>query len=561
MSRKLREKAKKLLAEERGTICKAPGGKVSVALIYPHTYRVGMSNLGFLAMYHYLNRNRKILCERSFLPDPEDLPEYERTATPLSTLESGRPLASFDILAFSVSYENDYLNLLKILDLARVPLLSEQRTSRDPLVVMGGICAFSNPEPLTDFVDLFFLGEGEDLFPQLVELYGDLAGEGGGKEAFLREATRWEGAYIPQLYRFSYGKEGTIEGMEVRSSAPARLKKHSIPRLDEYPIWNFIETPNTEFGDMRLLEINRGCKGGCRFCLAGGIYRPFRFRSKEALLASLQEIGPRPERVGLVGACISDHPQIDSLCEDLLERGYLISASSLRAGSVSDGLLRCLARSGQKTVTLAPEAASERLRALLGKQISDREFFETVERIIAHQIPNIKLYFLVGFPSESEEEVQGIAEMAKRVRHLMLAAAKDSRRLGRITVSLNVFVPKPWTAFQWLGFDEVTKLQQKIKRVTKILKGVGNIDCFSDLPQWGYVQALLARGDRRLGGLLLLTHRLKGQWKKAFLEWNLNPDFYVYRRRSLQEIFPWDHLDVGVSKEHLLVEFQRAGLS
>jgi radical SAM superfamily enzyme YgiQ (UPF0313 family) len=561
MSWRFREKAKKLLAEERGTICKAFGGKVSVALIYPNTYRVGMSNLGFLAMYHYLNRYPKILCERSFLPDQEDLPEYERTKTPLSSLESGRPLSSFDILAFSVSYENDYLNLLKILDLAHVPLLTEQRSSGDPLVVTGGICAFSNPEPLADFLDLIFLGEGEDLFPQMVELYGDLTGKGGGKDIFLREATRWEGAYVPQCYRFSHGKEGAIEGMEVRSPAPARVKKHSISHLDQYPIWNFIETPHTEFGDMRLLEVNRGCKGGCRFCLAGGIYRPFRFRSKEALLASLEENRPRTRKIGLVGACISDHPQIDGLCEDLLERGYSISASSLRAGSISDGLLSCLARSGQKTVTLAPEAASERLRDLLGKRMSDAEFFETVEKIIAHEIPNIKLYFMVGLPSETEGEVQEIAEMAKRVKHLMLAAAKDSRRLGRVTLSLNAFVPKPWTPFQWLGLDEVARVQQKTKRVIKALKGASNIDYFSDLPQWGYVQALLARGDRRVGGLLLLAHRLKGQWKKAFQEWNLNPDFYVYRRRSLEEIFPWDHLDVGLRKEHLLAEFRRAGLS
>jgi len=560
MSWKLREKAKKLLAEERGTICKAPGGKVSVALIYPNTYRVGMSNLGFLAMYHYLNRHPKILCERSFLPEPEDLPEYERTAAPLFSLESGRPLSAFDILAFSVSYENDYLNLLKILDLAHVPLLTEQRTSADPLVVMGGICAFSNPEPLTDFVDLFFLGEGEDLFPQLVELYGDLAGEAGGKETFLREATRWEGIYVPQFYRFFYGKEGTIEGVEVSSPAPARVEKNSIPRLDEYPIWNFIETPHTEFGDMRLLEINRGCKGGCRFCLAGGIYRPFRFRSKDSLLASLQEIGPRPERVGLVGACIADHPQIEGLCEDLLERGYLISASSLRAGSVSDGLLRCLARSGQKTVTLAPEASSERLRELLGKPISDEDFYETVKRIVVHGIPNIKLYFMVGLPSEKEEEVQEIAEIAKKVKHLMLVAAKDSRHLGRVTLSLNAFVPKPWTPFQWLGFEEVGSLQQKLGKIKRALRGMSNISCFHDLPQWGYIQALLARGDRRLGSLLLLVHRRKGQWKKAFLEWNLNPDFYVYRRRALQEVLPWDHLDVGVSKELLLAEFRKAGL-
>lgn len=559
MSWKLREKVKKLLDEERGTSHKAFGGKVSVALVYPNTYYVGMSNLGFQAIYHYLNLHPHILCERGFLPDPEDLSEYERTRTPLCSWESGRPLSSFDMVAFSVSYENDFLNILKILDLARIPLLSEQRGPGYPLVVMGGICAFSNPEPMADFFDLFFLGEGEEAFPEVVGLFRALGGEGRGREAFLREAATAGGVYIPRFYRVSYGREGIIEGVEAIAPAPPRVKRHYVAQLDRCPVLSFLRTPHTEFGDMLLLEINRGCKGGCRFCLAGGIYRPFRFRTREALLQSLEGI-TLPERVGLVGACITDHPQIEGLCQDLLERGFAVSAPSLRAGAIPEGLLRYLAQSGQKTITLAPEAASERLRHVLGKGIGEEDFLHTVEQILAQKIPNIKLYFMVGLPSEQEEEVLAIAAMAKKVKHLMLSAAKSSARLGQVTLSLNAFVPKPWTPFQWLGFEEVGRLQQKVGAIKRALKGTSNIICFHDLPQWGYIQALLARGDRQLGGLLLLAHRFGGRWKKAFQEWSLNPDFYVYRRRQPEEVFPWDHLEDGVSKGHLLEEFRRAGL-
>ncbi|MDH7499318.1 MAG: radical SAM protein [candidate division NC10 bacterium] len=563
MSWKLREKAKKLLAAEEGTIFKSPGGKASVALIYPNTYHVGMSNLGFLAIYHYLNAHPAILCERAFLPDPQDLPEFERTKTPLFSLESGRPLSSFDILAFSVSYENDYLHLLKILELTRVPLLAEERGPKHPLVVMGGICASSNPEPLASFIDLFFLGEGEDLFPRLVERFQASEGRAGGKEAFLQEAVKREGVYVPRFYRFSYGKSGGIEGYTVEGPAPLRPRRHALFDLDPYPVLNFVRTPNTEFQEMRLIEISRGCKRGCSFCLVGGVCRPFRHRSKGSLLESLRGSSrlQNKERVGLIGPCISDHPQIEELCEDLLGEGYSISASSLRAESIPEGLLASLAKSGQKTITLAPEAASERLRSLIGKRLGEEEFYVTVERILGHRIPHIKLYFMIGLPTEGDEEVQWIAEMAKRVKHLMLAATKDSRRLGQVTLSINAFVPKPWTPFQWVGFEEVGRLQQKLAKIKKVLRGASNIVLLHDLPQWAYIQALLARGDRRLGELLLSVHRLGGGWRRALREWSLNPDFFVTRPRSPEELFPWDHLEAGPSKQALRKELERAGIS
>jgi radical SAM superfamily enzyme YgiQ (UPF0313 family) len=562
MSWKLKEKARILLSEERGTVYKSAGGKISVALIYPNTYHVGMSNLGFLAIYYYLNAHPFILCERAFLPNPEDLPEYQRTQSPLFSLESGRPLSSFDVLAFSVSYENDYLNVLKILDLSQVPLLAEQRTPNDPLIFMGGICALSNPEPLADFVDLVFLGEGEDTFPQIIERFQvQNFGSEGGRETFLAEVAQVEGVYVPRFYHFSYDKGGFLQGLDVEPPAPPRVRKHHVRDVDRYPILGYVRTPHTEFGDMLLLEINRGCKRSCRFCLTGEVYRPFRFRSKEVLLHSVRDHALPSEKIGLVGACISDHPEIEDLCKDLLENGYLLSASSLRVGSLSDRLLALLAQSGQKTITLAPEASSERLRSLLGKPLSEAELYSTIEAIQKHGIPNLRFYFMVGLPTEREEEIEGIAAIAKKAKHLMLAASKDSRRLGQITLSVNAFVPKPWTPFQWLGLEEVGRLQQKLGRVKKALQGIGNIACFHDQPQWAYIQALLARGDRRVGELLLLVLRLGGQWKRAAREWNFNPDFYVYRSRPMQEVFPWDHLDVGVRKEELLEEFQRASLS
>jgi len=558
MSWKLREKARKLLAAERGTVFKSPGGKVTVALIYPNTYHVGMSNLGFLSLYHYLNVHPFILCERTFLPDPEDLPEYLRTRTPLFSLESGRPLSSFDVLAFSLSYENDYPNLLQILELAGVPLRSEERGLNCPLVMAGGICAFSNPEPLAQFVDLFFLGEGEEAFPKVLQLLWQMKGKGEGRGDFLRESTRIEGVYVPHFFSFSFDQRGEIKAVEAADEAFQPPRRHFLDDLDSHPVSNFIETPNTELGGMRLLEIQRGCKRNCRFCLVGRIYSPFRFRSPEVLLQELEMGGLR--RVGLVGPCISDHPQINDFCSELLTRGYSISASSLRPQSLSPHLLDCLVQSGQRTVTLAPEAASERLRSLLGKDMRDDDLYAAVEEIYRRGISNIRLYFMIGLPSEQEEEVEAIAQVAKKIKHMLLVSSRERRPLGQITLSISSFVPKPWTPFQWLEFEETGRLQQKLGLIKRSLKGAGNIHCLHDLPTWAYKQALLSRGDRRVGELLLMVHELKGNWRRAFREWNLNPDFFVHRRRSRDEILPWDHLATGPNKGCLGAELDRAGL-
>lgn len=564
MSWKLREKARSLLAQEEGTIIKDWGGKISVALIYPNTYYVGMSNLGFQTIYYHLNQRPDVVCERVFLPDPEDLSEYLRTRTSLFSLESQQPLLSFDFIAFSVPFENDYLNILRILRMVDLPLFSRDRTGESPLVAMGGICAFSNPEPMADFMDFFFMGEGEEVSREVIDIYKAVQGKtlnpDQQREAFLERLLDLEGVYVPRFYNFRYREDGRIDAFLPHARAPFPVRKRILYDINSYDTISYIRTPNTEFGTMALLEIGRGCGRGCRFCLEGEIYRPIRHRSLSAILRAAEKASANSKKIGLLGACVSDYPWIDELCSALQERNLEVSVSSLRADTITETLLKVLKESGHKTITLAPEAGTERLRSVIHKQISDAELLKAIDLIASSGIPNLKLYFMVGLPTETDEDILAIAELSKRLKHLMLVRGKDQRRLGRISLSINAFIPKPWTAFQWVPFEDVASLESKIKRIKQSLKGVANIRVTYELPKWAYLQAFLARADRRASGLLLLALDNDGNWRRAYRQWSLNPDFFVYRQRPLDEVFPWDHLEIGVKKERLIMEYRKAGL-
>jgi len=560
MSWKLKEKTSSLLSQEKGVIFKDWGGKITVALIYPNTYYVGMSNLGFQSIYYQLNQRPDVVCERVFLPDEEDLPEYQRTHTHLFSLESQRPLLSFDFVLFSVSFENDYLNILKILKMAELPLLSRDRGGDHPLVAMGGICAFANPEPMADFMDFFFVGEGEELCGEVIDVYKTIRDPVQEREVFLERLLEVEGVYVPRFYMVRYREDGRVKEVVPYGNSPVPVKKRRLKDVNNYDTISYIRTPNTEFGAMGLLEVGRGCGRGCRFCLEGEVYRPIRHRSLPAILRAADRASEDSKRIGLVGACVSDYPWIDRLCAALRERGIKISVSSLRVDTVTESLLKALVESGHKTITLAPESGTERLRYLIRKEISDGEILHAVDLIAGSGILNLKLYFMIGLPTETDEDVLAIAELSKKVKHKMLSCCRNQRRLGRITLSINAFVPKPWTAFQWVPFEETSSLEAKLKRIRQALKGVANITVTHDLPKWAYLQALLARADRRASGLLLLVLENGGNWSLAYREWSLNPDFYVYRPRGVEEVFPWDHLEVGVKKERLIMEYRKAGL-
>lgn len=558
MSDRFVQRARKILRSERGTVRKEWGGRTAVCLIYPNHYNVGMSNLGFQTIYGLLNNQPEIVCERAFLPTGEDLEILRKGNTPLLSLESQRPLSDFEILAFSISFENDFINLLAILHHARIPLESSKRTPRNPLIIAGGVATFLNPEPLADFVDAFLLGEAEEVLLEFMERYLGACQARAGREDFLQTLGTLEGVYVPRFYRPRYDREGFIREVSVRRSFPQRVKRRFVRDIDSFSTASVIRSPNTEFGNMTLLEVNRGCPRGCLFCSACFLYRPHRNRSLENLTRAAGEEIHRGNRIGLVGAAVSDHPGLETLCEFIVAQGGRFSLASVRLDNVTERLGRFLKMGGLKTVALAPEAGSERLRTLIHKGINEEDIFRAIEVLLKNGLINFRLYFLIGIPSETDEDVEAIVRLTRRIKHRMLQSAKSTRRLGKLTLSINGLVPKPSTPFQWAPFEDVSRLHRKFKVIRNSLRKEANVHVTHDVPKWSYVQSLLSRGDRRVGKVLLAVHQTGGDWRRAFRQVNLNPDFYVYRERNQKELFPWDFIDQGVSKQWLWEQYQRA---
>jgi radical SAM family uncharacterized protein len=554
MSRKLKEKVDALLAVERGTIYKAQGTDVYIALAYPNTYHVGMSNLGVHQIYSILNSRPDTACERVFLPDEEDIDEYIKTSTKLFSLENKRPLREFDILAFSVSFEQDYLNILEMLDLSGIPILKADRNHDDPLVILGGVCSFFNPEPLTDFVDAVLVGEGEEVVTEFIDAYLDNRGK--DRLSLLRAMGTIPGVYVPEFYDVLYHEDGTIKGRKtIVPSAPERIIKRTVTDINGKPAATVILTPNTEFSDIYLSEITRGCGRHCRFCMAGYIYLPPRNLSIDRAKEQAEQADELCGKIGLVGAALSDYPDIGEACAAI--KGG-VSISSLRADSVNEALIDRLAKSGHKTIAIAPEAGSERLRTVINKGVTEADILHAADMIFGRGIPNLKLYFMMGLPTETQEDVHSIISLAEMVREVQLKHARPAGRIGGITLSVNSFVPKPFTPFQWEPMEAVESLNKKQRYLVKAVRKIGNMNIIHDLPKWEHIQALLSRGDRRTGSLIKTAHEKNGDWRMAARALNMNTDFYVTRRRSLTEVLPWDFIDIGVRKDYLMNERERA---
>lgn len=555
MSRKLKEKAANRLTSEKGAVIKRWGRKVTVALVYPNTYFVGMSNLGYQQVYYLLNQREDTICERVFLPDREDMEEYIRTGTQIFSLESQRLLRDFDIIAFSIPFENDYLNALKILEMGNIPLMAEERSEEHPLVIAGGVTTFLNPEPMADFIDLFLIGEGEELVNEFVDGY--IKDNDAEKVELLSKLTRIEGVYVPSLYSVSYKPDGTIESFVTKGKASRKVKRRWIRNIDSAPTISRIFTPETEFSGMHLVEISRGCGRGCRFCTAGFIYLPPRIRNPKRLLEEMEPGLKNAEKVGLVSAAVSDYPFISSLCAPLIAKGKRVSVSSLRMDSTTDELVDALKESGHKTMTFAPEAGTERLRNVINKGISEDDILKSVEMAISRGILNAKLYFLIGLPTETDDDIEGIVKLAKRIKKEVLVLTKEAGRIGTITLSINPFIPKPWTPFQWSPMEDVKSLGNKLKYIKESLKKEGNIEVIHENPKDSYLQALLSRGDRRVGGIIKAALEA-GSWNRGIKESQVDTDFYVYRVRGRDEILPWDFIDHGIEKSYLWKEYERA---
>ncbi|PYM87357.1 MAG: radical SAM protein [Candidatus Rokuibacteriota bacterium] len=556
MSWKLKKKALALLAAEQGTVYRDWGGRVSIALVYPNTYAVGMSNLGFQTIYRHLNALPDVVCERVFLPEPADLEEMRRTSTPPQSLESQRPLTDFQLIGFSVTYEGDYVNVLRLLELAGIPLRAVDRRAHDPLILMGGVCAFSNPEPIAPFMDFIVVGEGEELVGELMQAYREGYRE---RETFLDGLVGLEGIYIPERHDVSYAGDGIVADVKPRQGAPAVVSKRRLKQVDAFRTIAAVKTPNAEYGHMALLEVGKGCGRGCRFCLEGQVYRPVRHRSVAALSATIAELAAQGEkRIGLVGACVSDYPWIGELLKVVEDNGMELSISSLRADSLTDDLVASLARGGHRTLTMAPEAGTERLRRVIRKAITDEQLMAACDLVRARGIPNLKTYFMIGQPTETPQDVAAIPDLAGRMLERLRVLDSTGKPFGKLTLSISSFVPKPWTPFQWAPFDGAESLSAKLETIKRGVRTFSNVRVLHENPREAALQALLARGDRRVGDFLELAARLEGDWRRALREWDGDPAFYTTRERPVGERLPWDHFDVGVKKAGLVREWERA---
>jgi radical SAM superfamily enzyme YgiQ (UPF0313 family) len=552
-----RERARELLAKEVGYVSKPHGGRIRVALAFPNTYFVGMSNLGFQTVYSLFNAEDDIVCERFFLPPKTELAAQLASGAPLVTLESQTPVRDFDIVAFSVSFEWDYTNVLTLMRLAGIPRRAVDRTHHDPLVMIGGAVTFVNPEPLAPFADVIAAGEGEALIPPLVGAFRGAA----DREDLLRRLAGERGFYVPSFYDVRYAEDGTIAAFEPRSGtgAPPTVRKAALKTTDAVnPPATAVFTPDTEFGSRLLVEVVRGCANLCRFCWAGYNYLPVRAFPKERLLQIAERARPHSNRIGLVSIALCDHPDIEEILTRLVEMGYSISPASLRLDDLTPTILRLLRASGERTVTIAPETGSDRLRRVVNKTITNDEILRAAEMIFESGFENLKLYFMLGIPTETDDDLDAIRDLTWQLREIMVRHARGRGHVGRIVGSVNPLVPKPGTAYQWLAMENDRSVERKIARVRSLMAGIDNVYFTIKSERHSLYQALLSLGDRRVAPAIEAAERNGGNWRAAMAETGVDGDFFVFRDRSHDRVLPWDIIDGGLKHDFFRAEADKA---
>ncbi|WP_314361043.1 radical SAM protein [uncultured Veillonella sp.] len=555
MNRKdLIDRLQELYKDEDSRVTVNPHAGQKVAIVYPNTYFVGMSNLGLHIIYEEINLRNDSVCERIFLPEKKELEAYDKTKTPLMSVETQRPMHQFDVVAFDVTFEMDYFHIPLMLRHGRVPIMGKDRTEFDPIVIAGGPCATFNPEPFADFIDAFIIGEGEGIVSRVLDIIRDGKMEGLDRHAILRQLANISGVYVPSLYVPIYSDDGEFKGYHIAEGAPKTIKRHFEMLTSGGE--TVVATNYTEFGAMYIIEVARGCGRHCRFCMAGYCFRVPRVRPLEILKEGVDRAEKLGKKVGLMGAAISDYPEVDELVTYIRSKDMRYSCASLRADSLTQAVVDGLADSGQKTITIAPETGSERLRRVINKGISEEHLQNAATLSAKSGIQHMRLYIMIGLPTETDEDIEAIVGLAERTQaHMAEVGCK-----GRLTLSINPFIPKPFTPFQWMAMDNQKTVEKKLQYIKKALQKNRRIEVLVESPKEAYIQGVLARGDRRLSAVLAACAADRGSksFKAEMKAAGLDMDEMNYRERSFDEFLPWSHLDMGMDDGYLEMEWKRS---
>ena len=555
MNRKdLIDRLQELYKDEDSRVTVNPHAGQKVAIVYPNTYFVGMSNLGLHIIYEEINLRNDSVCERIFLPEKKELEAYDKTKTPLMSVETQRPMHQFDVVAFDVTFEMDYFHIPLMLRHGRVPIMGKDRTEFDPIVIAGGPCATFNPEPFADFIDAFIIGEGEGIVSRVLDIIRDGKMEGLDRHTILRQLADISGVYVPSLYVPIYSEDGEFKGYDIAEGVPKTIKRHFEMLTSGGE--TVVATNYTEFGAMYIIEVARGCGRHCRFCMAGYCFRVPRVRPLDILKEGVERAEKLGKKVGLMGAAISDYPEVDELVNYIRSKDMRYSCASLRADSLTQAVVDGLADSGQKTITIAPETGSERLRRVINKGISEEHLQNAATLSAKSGIQHMRLYIMIGLPTETDEDIEAIVGLAERTQaHMAEVGCK-----GRLTLSINPFIPKPFTPFQWMAMDNQKVVEKKLQYIKKALQKNRRIEVLVESPKEAYIQGVLARGDRRLGAVIAACAADRGSksFKSEMKAAGLDMDNMNYRERSFDEFLPWSHLDMGMQEGYLEMEWQRS---
>jgi radical SAM superfamily enzyme YgiQ (UPF0313 family) len=559
---------KKLLSSERGTIRKK-FFSLRVALGFPNSYEVGMANLGFQTIYRLLNQMEGVVCERFFAKhfDQAFDPAFGGTHRDVKTLESNLNLRNFDIIAFSISFELDYLNVLKLLQISGIPLKSSQRSAGEPLIIAGGVAITLNPETMAPFFDCLLIGEAEDTLPDFIQTYLQSANQRISKEERLFNLSKIKGVYVPRFYDIVYDQEGKIEKREIKKGVFEQVEKRKAD-VSKIETFSLISSPYIHFKNSLLVEVGRGCARGCLFCAAGYIYRPPRFYDKDSILNQVERHIGENRHVGLVGSLISDHPDLGQICLNLHQKGFEIGVSSFRVDKISSNLMEILIKSGLKTLTVAPEVGSEKMWKVINKNISEKDILKSAQIAAEAFIDNLKLYFMIGLPFEEGEDIEEIIDLIQQIHKIYIKASNSPRTSDltkggpshkrTIILSINPFVPKPHTPFQWSAMNSEKELKAKMKRIETKVKNLKGVHLEKKSIRQAILQGILSLGNRRVGEGLFYhiqeNQTLPQAWRKAGVDVNS----IIFKEKDLDSSLPWDIVDSGTDKSFLIKEFEKA---